>query len=216
MALCFWNLAVKNMRLIILAWEYPPTVKGQLSTYLSTLLNQLISKKVEVTVITCDNVATSQVQEITGVKTVRISNAVQTHISVLTRILTLNQAIVKAAANTYYNFDRKVDVVDIFAWHFIPAAVILKKGLGIPFIYSVDSLEDHRSNYANMLPNMTIKSLETSGFFEASLVRVKSDWMRNEIIRIYDVPFEKIATVSTNPEFGIAELVKQYRSVTRG
>jgi glycosyltransferase involved in cell wall biosynthesis len=197
------------MRAIIFSWEYPPRVVGQLSGYVSALSAQLAASKVEVNVVTYDDSATGQTQEPSGVKTFRVANPVRTHIGVLTWVLTLNQEVERAAANVYYGSNRQVDLVDVFDWHFVPAAVTLKNGLGIPFVYSVESLEDHRSPNASASYNMAIKSIEWLGFFEAEAVIVKSEWMKDEVIRIYKVPKEKITVVSSN----LGSLTNEYLKV---
>jgi glycosyltransferase involved in cell wall biosynthesis len=201
------------MRAIIFSWEYPPRVVGQLSGYVSALSAQLAASKVEVNVITYDDSATGQTQEPSGVKTFRVANPVRTHIGVLTWVLTLNQEVERAAANVYYGSNRQVDLVDVFDWHFIPAAVTLKNGLGIPFVYSVESLEDHRSPNATASYNMAIKSIEWLGFFEAAGIIVKSEWMKDEVVRIYKVPPEKITVVSSDPVSLTSEYLKLYVTV---
>src|SRR5208283_3514153 len=132
-----------TMRLIIFSWEYPPRVVGKLSEYVKALSTQLAANNIEVNVVTYDS-TTGSAQEPTGVQTVRVSNPVRTHIGVLTWVLTLNQEVERAAANLYYQTKKQIDLMDVFDWHFISAAVTLKNGLGIPFVYSVESLEDHR------------------------------------------------------------------------
>ena len=201
------------MRAIIFSWEYPPRVVGQLSGYVSALSTQLANSKVDVNVVTYDDSATGQSQEPSGVKTFRVANPVRTHIGVLTWVLTLNQEVERAAANIYYESNKQVDLIDVFDWHLIPAAVTLKSGLGIPFVYSVESLEDHRSPNANLSYNMAIKSIEWLGFFEAARISVKSEWMKDEVIKIYKVPKEKITVISTNPNSWIKEVLKLYNSV---
>ena len=183
------------MRVIIFSWEYPPRVVGKLADDVKALSTQLANKKVDVDIVTYDDIP-SETTEATGVKTFRVSNPVRTHIGVLTWVLTLNQEVERAAAKAYYDAAKQVDVIDAFDWHFIPAAVVLCDGLDIPFVYSVESLEDHRSNFANNSYNMAIKSIEWLGFYEASAVAVKTQWMQDEIVRIYKVPKEKIKIVS--------------------
>jgi glycosyltransferase involved in cell wall biosynthesis len=201
------------MRVIIFSWEYPPRVVGKLSEYVKALSTQLITKKVEVNVVTYEDILTGFYQEPTGVKTVRVSNPVRTHIGVLTWVLTLNQEVERAAANIYYQDNKQIDLIDVFDWHFIPAAVTLKSGLGIPFVYSVESLEDHRTQALNTPYTLAIKSIEWLGFFEAEKISVKSEWMRDEVIRIYKVPEEKIVVISTNSDSWIADVLKLYKSV---
>src|SRR5665648_388684 len=125
------------LRPIILSWEYPPRVVGQLSGYVKALTTQLTDKKVNVNVVTYDDRITGETQEPSGAKTTRVTNPVKTHIGVLTWVLTLNQEIERAAANIYYKANKKINLIDVFDWHFIPAAVNLKNGLGIPFVLSL-------------------------------------------------------------------------------
>jgi glycosyltransferase involved in cell wall biosynthesis len=201
------------MRVIIFSWEYPPRVLGQLSEYVKALSTQLVKSNVEVNVVTYDDFFTGSAQEPLGVKTVKVSNPVRTHIGVLTWFLTLNQEVERAAANIYYQANKQIDLIDVYDWYFIPAAVTLKNGLGIPFVYSVESLEDHRSPNTNTSYNMAIKSVEWLGFYEAEKISVKSDWMKDEIIKIYKVPKEKITVISVNPNSWIKEVLKLYRNV---
>ena len=201
------------MRVIIFSWEYPPRVVGQLSGYVSALSTQLVNSKVDVNVVTYDDSATGQTQEPNGPKAFRVANPVRNHIGVLTWVLTLNQEIERAATNIYYESHKQVDLIDVYDWHFIPAAVTLKNGLGIPFVYSVESIEDHRSPNASTSYNMAIKSIEWLGFYEATKISVKSEWMKNEIVRIYKIPPEKIIVVSTESSTWIKEILKLYQSV---
>jgi hypothetical protein len=201
------------MRAVIFSWEYPPRVVGQLSLYVSALTTQLANSKVDVNVVTYDDSATGQMQEPSGVKAFRVANPVRNHIGVLTWVLTLNQEVERAAANIYYESHKQVDLIDVYDWHFIPAAVTLKNGLGIPFVYSVESIEDHRSPNAITSYNMAIKSIEWLGLYEATKISVKSEWMKNELVRIYNIPIEKITVVSTEPSIWITEILKLYQSV---
>ena len=128
----------------------------------------------------------------------------------------MNQEIERAAANIYYQSNKQIDLIDVYDWHFIPAAVTLKNGLGIPFVYSVESLEDHRSPNTNTSYNMAIKGVEWLGFYESEKISVKSEWMRDEVIRIYKVPKEKIAVISTTQNSWIKETLKLYNNVAGG
>jgi 1,4-alpha-glucan branching enzyme len=200
------------MQVIILSWEYPPRIVGQLASYVKNLAVHLVKNQTKTCVITYDDYLTGEYEDAEGVKTVRVTNPVRTHIGVLTWVLTLNQEVERAAANIYYNNDKQVDIIDVQDWHFIPAAVTLKKGLGIPFIYSIESLEDHRSHGANSPFNMAIKSIEWLGTYEAERLVVKSQWMRDETARLYKVPSEKIRIVSSKPSKLAEEILENYKA----
>jgi hypothetical protein len=60
---------------------------------------------------------------------------------------------------------------------------------------------------------MAIKSIEWLGFYEAKRASVKSEWMKDEIIRIYKVPKEKIAVIPSDSDLWIKEILKLYGTV---
>ena len=204
------------MHAIILSWEYPPRIIGHLADYVRELAVQLVKNKVEAYVVTYHDFLTGEYDESDGVKTYRVTNPVRTHIGVLTWVLTLNQEIERAAANIYYNTGKQVDLMDVHDWHFIPAAVTLKKALNLPFIYSVESLEEHRSHGANSPFNMAIKSIEWLGMYEAEKLIVKSDWMRDEAYRLYRVPLEKAKVILPKSVNWIKNVLETYQTVARG
>lgn len=189
---------------------------GQLAEYVRMLSTQLVKNKVETHVVTYHDFLTGAVEEASGVKVFRVANPVRTHIGVLTWDLTLNQEVERAAASIYYQVNKQIDLIDVYDWHFIPAAVTLKNALGIPFVYSVESLEDHRAPPADTPYSMSIKSIEWLGFYEAKKVCAKSEWMRNEVVRIYNVPKEKIEVAAPNTNFWIKKVLELYATVAGG
>ena len=201
------------MRIIVFSWEYPPRVVGQLADFVKLLVGDLVKKNVETYVVTYHGYLAGRHQDADGVKTIRITNPVHTHIGVLTWVLTLNQEIERAAADVYYSNDKQVDLINAFDWHFIPAAVTLKKGLGLPFVYMVESLEDHRSHGLDLPFNMAIKSIEWLGMFEAQKLLVKSEWMRDEIVKLHRVPIGKIEVISPNSPYLADHFLEVFRSV---
>jgi hypothetical protein len=201
---------------MIFSWEYPPRIVGQLANYVQRLAAQLVKNKVDVYVITYHDFLTGGHDDSDGVRTIRVTNPVHTHIGVLTWVLTLNQEVERVTANVYYDVGRQVELMDVHDWHFIPAAVTLKKAMDIPFIYSVESLEEHRAHGAESPFNMAIKSIEWLGMYEARTLIVKSEWMKNEVARLYKVPPEKIRIVSPDSAGWIESILGFYGDVVRG
>jgi hypothetical protein len=93
--------------------------------------------------------------------------------------------------------------------------VTLKKALNIPFVYSVESLEEHRSHGANSPFNMAIKSIEWLGMYEAERLVVKSEWMRDEVSRLYRVPQEKMRVISPTSTNWVESILEIYKSVAK-
>lgn len=204
------------MRVLIFSWEYPPRIVGQLADYINALSTQLVKNKVEIYIITYHDSLTGIFKEANGVEVVRVANPVRTHIGVLTWDLTLNQEVERAAANIYYQTGKQIDLMDVYDWHFIPAAVSLKNALNIPFVYSVESLEDHRSANISTPYSMSIKSIEWLGFYESEKVSVKSEWIKDEILRIHNVPEKKVKVISPNVSSWIKDVLKLYKTVAGG
>jgi len=80
----------------------------------------------------------------------------------------------------------------------------------------VESLEEHRSHGANSPFNMSIKSIEWLGMYEAGKLLVKSEWMRDEVVRIYKVPTDKIRIVSPTSATWLKAILETYNNVAEG
>ena len=199
------------MQVLIFSWEYPPRKIGQLAEYVEVLSKKFVENRITTHVITYHDFLTGIGEEISGVKIVRVTNPVRSHISFLTWILTLNQEIERASANIIYQQKKKINLINVHDWHFIPAAVTLKSAFGIPILYSIESLEDQRSHNGNTPYNMAIKSIEWLGSYEADKISVKTKLMKNAIIKTYDVPENKVdilgSTMSSNIN-GIKRILK--------
>jgi hypothetical protein len=63
---------------------------------------------------------------------------------------------------------------------------------------------------------MSIKSIEWLGFYEAQKVTVKSQLMRDEVVRIYNVPKEKVKVVLPSTDSWIKDVLELYTSVAGG
>ncbi|HUW49140.1 MAG TPA: glycosyltransferase [Patescibacteria group bacterium] len=200
------------MQVIVFSWEYPPRIVGKLSNYVKTLATQLMKYQTQPYVVTYHDYLVGEHNDSNGVKTFWVTNPVRTHIGVLTWVLTLNQEVERVAADIYYDKKKQIDLIDVHDWHFIPAATTLKKALGIPFVYSVESLEDQRSHAANTPFNMAIKSIEWLGTYEAQQLVVKSAWMRDEVQRSYKTPREKLSIVLPDSNGWLKETLKIYEN----
>jgi glycogen(starch) synthase len=204
------------MQVLIFSWEYPPRKIGQLAEYVEILSKTLVENRITTHVITYHDFLTGIVEEVSGVKTVRVTNPVRSHISFLTWILTLNQEIERAAANIIYQQKKKINLINVHDWHFIPAAITLKGAFGIPILYSIESLEDQRSQKGNTPYNMAIKSIEWLGCYEADKISVKTNLMKTAITKTYDVPENKVEVLGSNVSSNINGIKKILRILKKG
>jgi len=200
------------LRVVIFTWEFPPRVVGQLAYHVNRLAAELIKKNVDVYVVTYNNSWTGFHQGADGIKAYRITDKVQPQINVLTWILSLNQEVERVAADIYYSMKHELNLLDVHDWHFIPAAVTLKRALKIPFVFSLDSIEPHRSRNSGAPLSSSIRSLESLGLSEAAGVLVKSEWMKQELKVHYNTSYNKVEVVSPDAESWIDRILATYHN----
>jgi 1,4-alpha-glucan branching enzyme len=196
---------------IIFTWEFPPRVVGELAYYVNRLAAELVKKSVDVWVVTYNNSWIGFDQGADGIKAYRISDRVQPQINVLTWMLSLNQEAERVAADIYYALKHQVDLIDVHDWHFIPAAVTLKRALKIPFIFSVDSIEPHRSHDSGAAISSSIRSVESMGISEAARILAKSDWMKQQLKQYYGASDGMVDVVSPDAGSWIDAILAMYQ-----
>jgi hypothetical protein len=126
-------------------------------------------------------------------------------------MLSLNQEAERVAADIYYSMKHEVNLIDAHDWHFVPAAVTLKRALGIPFVFSVDSIEPHRSRNSGAPLSLSIGSIESLGISEAAKIIVKSQWMRQELRQYYNASDDIIETVSPDSDTWMDGILVAYQ-----
>jgi 1,4-alpha-glucan branching enzyme len=195
----------------LFTWEFPPRVVGQLAYYVNRLAAELVKKNVDVHVVTYNKSWTGYHQGPDGIKAYRISDKVQPQINVLTWMLSLNQEAERVTADMYYSMKRELDLIDVHDWHFIHAAVTLKRALQIPFVFSVDSIEPHRSRNSSAPISLSIKSIESLGISEASRILVKSEWMKQELKTYYGISGDNVIVIPPDAESWIDNILAAYQ-----
>ena len=201
---------------LIVSWEYPPRIVGDMAYYVESLTEELNRAKTSVSVVTCRDSTGKYERRSDLLEIYWASNPVDPHISVLTWCLTLNAEIERIVSDIIYDKKDATHVLDIQDWHFVPAGVSLKRAHGLPFILTVHSLEEQRSPGSSGALSSCIRGLETMGLIESDLVLVKTDRMKALITEGYEVQKDKIVVVSNNgPNWG-RRILAVYREVAKG
>jgi hypothetical protein len=195
---------------VILTWEYPPRIIGDLAHHVDRLTQGLNKAKIPVSVVTCHNSPYLYERRSDLLELFWASNPVEPQISVITWCLTLNSEIERIVSDIYYSRDGDIDLLDVHDWHFVSAGTNLKRALGIPFIFTIHSLEDQRSHNSSSPLSSCIKGLEKMGVNESNLVITKSDSMKKKIIEIHEIPESKIIVVPPTEKDWIKEIIKAY------
>jgi 1,4-alpha-glucan branching enzyme len=199
-----------NITPVILTWEYPPRVIGEMAYNLERLTLGLNKANVPTSVVTCHNSSYSYERRSDLLELFWASNPVEPQISIITWCLTLNSEIERIVSDIYYSRNGEIGLLDIHDWHFISAGTNLKRALGIPFIFTIHSLEDQRSPDPSSPLSSCIKGLEMMGAKESDLVVTKSESIKNEIMKIHEIPQSKIIVIPPTEQDWIKEIIKSY------
>jgi len=198
---------------IILTWEYPPRIIGDLAHHVENLTTGLSKAKIPVYVVTCHDAPYQHDKRSDLLDVYWTSNPVVPHISVITWCLSLNSEVERVISDIFYDKSRKIDLIDIHDWHFIPASTSLKRALGIPFIFTIHSLESQRFPGSTSPLSSCIQGLESLGIAESDLVITKTDSMKNEITVNHGIPQDKVIVIPPTEPNWIRDTLKSYRRV---
>jgi len=201
-----------GLKVVILSWEYPPHVVGEMAWYVRELVRRLRERGVEVYVLTYAPLDERvDVDEGVIVKRVKPPISVTTNIVVWSLLFTTRlQAVV---ADLIYHLGA-VDLVDAHEWITVDAALALKDRFEVPFVYTIHSLEKHRSANSAAPLNIAIESIEELGCKEADRVIVNSEWMKSEVAAKINSVANKISVVRPYTEAWLNDVLEVYRSRT--
>lgn len=179
-----------------LSWEYPPLVYGGLGRHVHALAEAQAAAGHEVTVVTQQADGAPAEEKVGGVHVVRVPRdpPLIPQEDLLAWVLALNHALARgalAAAGT-----TRPDVVHAHDWVVCPAAVTLKHALALPLVATVHATEAGR--HQGWLPGPLSRAIHTSEWwltFEARRVITCSASMRDEVVRLFDLPPDKVDVV---------------------
>ena len=199
---------IKDMRVAMIGWEYPPFMVGGLGTHCYGLTRSLsdMGVKIDFYMPQTKNGATSEnhnlvIKEV-GETTVfpydrpESSEIAGGFFDAVSRYNTLVATTVKGA----------YDVIHCHDWLTIQASITLKDLLGVPLILTVHSTEYDRSGWRH--PNQWFIDIEKEGMEKADKIIAVSQFTKRTIIEKYGINPDKI-TVIYNAVYPISEGKKQ-------
>ena len=182
----------------MLSWEYPPVVVGGLGRHVYALSRALVEAGHEVCVVTRGTHAEPFDEVRDGVR-VRRAAIDPVDIGFTTETLlawsqATEHALVRAALPVVRRW--RPDVVHAHDWLVTQSAMTVAAATGRPIVATVHAMEAGR--HQGWLPaplNRAIHSVERWLAHQAAAVITCSTFMHDEVIRLLDVPPEKICVV---------------------
>ena len=183
------------MKILMLTWEYPPRIVGGIARVVHDLSKRLIKDGHDVHVITYKEGNVPYYENDKGVHVHRVDNYMINPNNFVDWIMQLNFSMV-AKANEIIAKEGNFDVIHAHDWLVAYAAKSLKESYGMPIVSTIHATEAGRNSGIHDETQRYINDTEWMLTYESSEVIVNSKYMKNELQRLFGLPYEKINVVS--------------------
>ena len=186
--------ANERMKILMLTWEYPPRIVGGIARVVHDLSKRLIKDGHEVTVVTYKDGDTQEFENDKGVKVYRVNNYMINPNNFIDWVMQMNFNMV-AKVNELIAAGEKFDVIHAHDWLVTYAAKTIKNSYDIPIVATIHATEAGRNSGIHDETQRYINDTEWMLTYEATEVIVNSNFMKNDLQRLFGLPFEKINVV---------------------
>ncbi|MGE5416196.1 MAG: glycosyltransferase family 4 protein [Acidobacteriota bacterium] len=182
------------MRIVMLAWEFPPRIVGGLAMHVYDLSTTLASLGHDVTVITCNNHSSPSEEKMDGVNVLRVNPYELPSRDIVSWAMQLNVAMLEKAVQVI-NRDGPFDIVHAHDWLTAYAGRALKHSYQLPLIVTIHATEHGRNNGIHNEIQHNISNIEWWLTYEAWKVICCSDYMVGEVRRVFNLPHDKVVHI---------------------
>lgn len=183
------------MKILMLTWEYPPRIVGGIARVVHDLSKRLIKDGHEVTVVTYrDNAGVPEYENDKGVNVYREDNYMIHPNNFIDWIMQLNFNLI-AKATEIINKEGGFDVIHAHDWLVTYAAKSLKNAYDIPIVATIHATEAGRNSGIHDDTQRYINDTEWLLTYEATEVIVNSNFMKNDLQRLFGLPYDKINVI---------------------
>ncbi|MCK5594428.1 MAG: glycosyltransferase family 4 protein [Candidatus Aenigmarchaeota archaeon] len=186
----------ETTRILMIGWGWPPNIEGGLDTHIYNLTGTLSTNKdIHIDLFLPKSKIPENITPKDNLKIRPIDTQIETDTidDIIASVDTYNQKI------TTTRF--RPDIIHIHDWLGIDAGITLKKRFDIPLILTIHSLEYMRTATDNPTSQGKISDIEKKGIEASDQIITVSRLMKEEIIKEYDIPNEKITVIPNGPTF---------------
>ena len=182
------------MKILMLSWEYPPRIVGGISRVVHDLSHKLVESGHKVSVVTYRDGNAPYEEDDDGVKVYRVDNYMIHPNNFVDWIMQLNFNMISKASEIIKK-ENDFNVIHAHDWLVTYAAKTLKDSFGIPLVSTIHATENGRNSGIHNDTQRYINDSEWLLSYESSEVIVNSNFMKNDIQRIFGLPYDKITVV---------------------
>lgn len=183
------------MKILMLTWEYPPRIVGGIARVVNDLSKRLIKDGHDVYVVTYREGSTPYYENDKGVHVYRVDNYMINPNNFIDWIMQLNFNMV-TKVNELIAKGEKFDVIHAHDWLVAYAAKTLKNSYNLPLVSTIHATEAGRNGGIHDEVQRYINDTEWMLTYESSEVIVNSKFMKNDLQRLFGLPYEKINVVA--------------------
>lgn len=180
------------MNILMLTWEYPPRIVGGLARHSEEISEALVHNWEQVDVITADHPGTPASAVVNGVHVHRVKEAFEAP-QFFPWILQLNFGMLSKAHEIMQT--RQIDIIHAHDWLVAHAAIQLKQIYNKPLIATIHATERGRWSGIHNDTQSYVNNMEWLLNFESWRTIVCSDYMRDEVMSNYQLPYQKIDVI---------------------
>jgi len=185
------------MRVIMLSWEYPPRIVGGISPHVHDLSQQLQAKGIDVHVVTkATPLAPDEEVQASGVHVHRV-HLNEAPNDFVHEIQLLNLATEKRVRELLEDWrpGGEPTIFHAHDWLSLDSARELKYEYSLPLVATVHATESGRHGGIHNDTSRYIHEQEYWLTYEAWRIIVASQFMKSEVHRIFNAPFDKIDVI---------------------
>ena len=180
------------MRILALAWEFPPRIVGGIARHVAELYPELVKLGHDVHLLTVEFGQAPHYEVVDGIKIHRVPVARSNDF--FHWIVNMNESMGLQGGKLLLE-EGPFDVIHAHDWLVGDAAIALKHSFRVPLVATIHATEFGRCNGIHNATQRYIYGKEKSLAYNAWRVVVCTNYMRREVERVLEIPWDKIDVV---------------------
>lgn len=181
------------MNILMLTWEFPPRIIGGLSRHVSDLSYALSKKGINITVITCCSEEGGEKEIIGNLSIYRVPSKIIEVSDFISWIYFLNLSMIIKAFEI--SKQTSFDFIHVHDWLSAFVGYVLKYSFKKPLIATIHATEYGRNQGIYTKEQKFIHNVEWWLTYEAWKVIVCSNFMKEEVKNLFNLPEDKISVI---------------------
>ncbi|MGD1715902.1 glycosyltransferase family 4 protein [Dapis sp. BLCC M172] len=180
------------MKILVLSWEFPPRIIGGIARHVAELYPELVKLGHEIHLVTVKSGEAPMYEIVDGIEVHRVP--VGPSHNFFHWIANMNEAMGRHGGKLITE-DKNFDIIHAHDWLVADAAIALKHIFRLPLIATIHATENGRHNGIHNHSQQYIHEKEKELVYNAWRVIVCSNYMRGDVTRTLDSPWDKIDVI---------------------